>query len=129
MDVRFALIPATTSLEQLEAKAQTRDLAPNLVAVRGDQIVGWLTRERMLAAAARGQDPSAPMGRLACQDYAIVDKEMSLLEVVAQMRNQEAEVALVTSQGETEAVARLRGIITKELVADYVGRATDWYHR
>jgi CIC family chloride channel protein len=129
METHFALIPAATTLEALQATAQTRALPANLVAVRDDRIVGWTTRERMLAAKARGQDPATPIGDLASQHYAVVDREISLLEVMAQMQDQEAEVALVTPQGNQSTGKQIQGVITKELVADYVGRATDWYHR
>ena len=129
MSTQFALIPATTTLEELKTEAQTRALPTNLVAVRDDEIVGWISRERVLANAAQGQDPATPIGKLVRQRYAVVDKEISLLEVVAQMQDQKAEVALVASQVHPGSGKQIQGVITKDLVADYVGRATDWYHR
>ena len=127
MSRHFTLVRATVTLEELADRTRDESATLSFVVLCQGKVAGWTTAGRVLAALARESQGAQTVGQLASREYAVVQKETSLLEVMARMRSQGAEVALVAPGVESGQLERVEGVVTKEVVADYVGKATDWF--
>jgi CIC family chloride channel protein len=128
MDVHFQTIAAEITLDQFAAQTMPdREVMATYIVERSGEVVGFLTGETALAAAGRSAAGSTALGDLASRAYVTVPEDARLLEIIAQMRDREALVALVAPQREDTAAAQVEGLITQERLTDFMAEAADWF--
>jgi CBS domain-containing protein len=128
MDVHFQTIAAETTLDQFAAQTMPdREVMATYIVERSGEVVGFLTGEAALAAAGRSAAGSTALGDVASRAYVTVPEDARLLEIIAQMRDREALVALVAPQREDTAAAQVEGLITQERLTDFMAEAADWF--
>jgi CBS domain containing-hemolysin-like protein len=92
--------------------------SPECFLVRGSEhVAGVLMRRSLPAALSRGDDERR-VGEVPSDRFVVVPEATPVIEVLSHMREQGASVALVTGQGAGGRVDDVRGVVTKERIAD-----------
>jgi CIC family chloride channel protein len=126
MDTRFAPVSADTGLEALMTMAGEQP-APECFLVRGSEhIAGVLRRQSLPIALSRGDDERR-VGEVPSDRFVVVPESTPVIEVLAHMRGQGASVALVTGQGAGGRIDDVRGVVTKERIADEMLRIKELF--
>lgn len=123
----FSVEPESTPLEayaQLLAQPQ----APTclLLCSSAGTITGFIPEVAALRALRVG-DGRRTLGQAGTGNYIVVKESDSLFDLIARMHVADATVALVCDQGWPVAADQVRGIITRELLADAVVDAADLF--
>jgi CIC family chloride channel protein len=91
----------------------------HVVVTRDGKIHGVLRINTGLRRAVSRDDPSVTLGRLAQHNYIVVDESEAAFDVISQMRQRRATMAVVTTAEQSGAL-RVSGVIAKEHIADAV---------
>lgn len=91
----------------------------HVVVTRNGKIHGVLRINTGLRRAVSRDDPSVMLGRLAQHNYIVVDASDAAFDVISQLRQRRATMAVVTS-GNQSRPAHVSGVIAKEHIADAV---------
>jgi CIC family chloride channel protein len=116
-----------TDVLVLDADVPFRDLlrSPDdpafrhVVVTRGGRIHGVLRINTGLRRAVSRDDPSLTVGRLAQHNYIVVDESDAAFDVISQLRQHRATMAVVTA-GQPFGPLQVSGVIAKEHIADAV---------
>ena len=105
MDTRFAPVSADTGLEALMSMAGEQP-TPECFLVRGSEHVAGVLMRRSLPGALSGGDDKRRVGEVPSDRFVVVSETAPVIEVLAHMRGQGANVALVTGQGAGDRIRR-----------------------
>jgi CIC family chloride channel protein len=122
MESHISVITASTRLDEFARLAAKNATVSYFVVVEDHTVVGTIS----IGAALGALDESAAgsqLGDIADKDFVVVSEDTTFLQVITTMRNHRASVALVTSDSQSRLVEKLKGIITKQQVADSVAEA------
>ena len=116
-----------TDVLVLDADVPFRDLlrSPDdpafrhVVVTRNGKIHGVLRINTGLRRAVSRDDPSVTLGRLAQHNYIVVDEADAAFDVISQLRQRRATMAIVTT-GNQSGPLQVSGVIAKEHIADAV---------
>lgn len=116
-----------TDVLVLDAAVPFRDLLRSpgdpafrhVVVTRNGQINGVLRINTGLRKAVSRDDPSVTLGRLAQHNYIVVAESDAAFDVINQLRQHRATMAIVVT-GDASAMLRVSGVIAKEHIADAV---------
>jgi len=116
-----------TDVFVLDAAVPFRDLlrSPDdppfrhVVVTREGRIYGVLRINTGLRKAVSFDDPSVTLGRLAQRNFIVVAESDAAFDVISQLRQQRAAMAIVVT-GECPGLQRVSGVIAKEHIADAV---------
>ncbi|QGZ59288.1 chloride channel protein [Paraburkholderia acidiphila] len=116
-----------TDVLVLDADVPFRDLlrSPDdpafrhVVVTRNGKIHGVLRINTGLRRAVSRDDPSVTLGRLAQHNYIVVDESDAAFDVISQLRQHRATMAVVTT-GNQSGPLQVSGVIAKEHIADAV---------
>ena len=126
MDTRFEPVSADTGLETLMPMVREQ---PGLVCflVHGSEpVAGVLMRQSLLNALSFGGDKRR-VGEVLSNRFAVVPETATVIEVLSRMREQGAGVALVMGPGARGRIDDVRGVVTKEHIADEMLRIKELY--
>ena len=96
----------------------------HVIVTRGDRIVGAFAAERSVLARL---DPATPVVDLAHRPFAIVRENASAFDVLTRLRRRKAAVAIVIAQEGRPRAASVRGMITRDHVAETVADSVQIY--
>lgn len=91
----------------------------HVVVTRDGKIHGVLRINTGLRRAVNRDDPSVSLGRLAQHNYIVVDESDAAFDVISQLRQHRATMAIVTTR-DTSGALHVSGVIAKEHIADAV---------
>jgi CIC family chloride channel protein len=127
MDPDFLLVSDSMTVEEC-AKLMPPGGESFWFLVKGPRdSIGFATQEVLAMERLHSSSDTLTMGQIANRNYATVDEEMSLFEVIARMRAKGASAALVLAAQGGDLFARVRGIILKEKIADSFTEAIDLF--
>ncbi len=119
MDTHFVTVSANDSLDDFVRLASERRDVPCFLVVGPEGFVGFLTRDLALRPPAQQQNPIT-LGDLADREFITVDENAQLLDVMTRLRSAGVGVALVTDGPGSPGPASVRGLITREEIANAV---------
>lgn len=125
MEDHFGVVSASSRLDKF-AQIVSEQTAISCFLVENNDIVGVITKEAALGVL-DGSNNTTMLGEIANKDYITVPEDMTLFEVIAEMRSSRAAVALVTRDGRTASAENVEGLITKERIADAVVEAIELF--
>jgi CIC family chloride channel protein len=127
VDKRFVVFPACQTLEELAGQGSLKDASNRYFLVEDDgRIVGLVTREAALSSLKQGRETDA-LEDMAKKDYLVVMEKTPILRLFSRIFSQEISFVLVLSDGTTPTVANVRGLITKERLAEFVTEAAEQF--
>ena len=119
MDQRFVAVPADGSIDEFMRIASAHpDISCFLVEGTAG-LVGFLTRDTALRPTDH-QGQSVTLAEMADRKYISVDENTPLLEVITRMRSANAAVALVFAAADQKSSDGIRGLVTKQQIANEV---------
>ncbi len=122
MDTHFVAVPADGTVEDFVRIASERTDVTCFLVESPEGPVGFLTRNSALRPAGSDGEPASAvtLANLAERRFVTVSEETSLLDVMTQMRAASVSVALVTDQSGKLSAGSIRGLITREQIANAV---------
>jgi CBS domain containing-hemolysin-like protein len=127
METDFMSVRAESHLAEFARIASENPRAIVFVIWEGNHIVGYARRQSALDAFP-DHTHTARVAEIARQDYIILNESARFSDIVGALRTRKASVALV-SNGESPLRADgIKGVITKEQVADAVLDAADFFY-
>ena len=117
MDSQIVIVPAKGTMDDLQRTAAERPGVACFLVEGPEGIVGFLSRDAARRPSESDDRPQT-LADLADSRFVTVGTNMLLLDVMARMRIAGAIVALVTDGSENLSGAGIRGLITKQQIAD-----------
>lgn len=117
MDPRVCILPASTSLHDLPRILAGRGAVDYLLAEGQRNIVGILKRDAALDAVSR-DGAVLTIGDLAIVNFETVAENVTLLDIISRMHSTSASLFLVSAASAPGSTAMVKGVITKEQIAD-----------
>jgi CIC family chloride channel protein len=127
MDARFAVLPASLTLEEMAGQGNLEDPAVmNFLVEEDGAILGVVTRGMALSNLKHGWKTDT-LGGVARKDFLVVTENTSILRLFYGIFSHEISYVLVLSDGTTASVRNVRGLITKERLAEFVTEAAEQF--
>jgi len=127
MNTRFRILPATLALEELLEKGGLKDPAiTNFVVEEDGVVIGVLTRKMALSNLKHGRE-SDILRDVARTDYLFVSERTTILRLFHGIFSHEISFVVVLSDGMKASVEDVRGVISKERLAEFVTEAADQF--
>ncbi|HEV8060279.1 MAG TPA: chloride channel protein, partial [Gemmataceae bacterium] len=119
MDTQFATVSAGASLDDFVRVATERPDVSCFLVEGPEGLVGFLTRDLALRPSQQQQKP-VTLGDLADRKFITVGENAQLLEVMTRLRSAGVTVALVTDDTAKLGPGSIRGLVTREQIANAV---------
>ncbi len=119
MDTGFVVVPALTRLDKFMAIVAERSAASCFLANDVNKIVGVITRDSIPEILGQVGKPITA-GDIANKNFITVADSMMLTEVIAAMQATRVSVALVTEGSMSASPENVKGVITRQQIADAV---------
>ncbi len=127
MDTRFKVMPASLTLEELAGQGNLKDPKITSFLVEEDGgIIGVVTRGMVLSNLKHRRKTDA-LRDVARKDCLVVTENTSILRLFYGIFSQEISFVLVLSDGATASDKNIRGLITKERLAEFVSEAAEQF--
>jgi CIC family chloride channel protein len=127
MDTRFTVMPASFTIEELAKQGNLNDTTiMNFLVEGGDGIIGLVTREAAFSYINAGRKTDI-LRDIARKDYLTVTEKISILRLFSRIFSHEISFVLVLSEGTTPTAKNIRGLITKERLAEFVTEAAEQF--
>jgi CIC family chloride channel protein len=127
MKVEFATVPAASKLDEFARIASENPLATVFVICEQERIVGYARRQSALDAFPENVRPGK-VAEIARKDYIVVSESARFSDVVASLRSRGVSVALVSNGSSPPRAEDIKGVITKEQVANAVLDAAEFFY-
>jgi CIC family chloride channel protein len=127
MDDRFAVVPASTTVEEFVRHTLPEKPAIDNFLVSDDRrIVGLVTAgiARISLESGKGMQR---LGDIAATNYLTVPEKMPIMTLFSKLFALEVSHVLVSPEGSIPSVDSVRGLITKERLAQFVAEATEQF--
>ena len=98
----------------------------NFLVEGGDGIIGLVTREAAFSYINAGRKTDI-LRDIARKDYLTVTEKISILRLFSRIFSHEISFVLVLSEGTTPTAKNIRGLITKERLAEFVTEAAEQF--
>lgn len=126
MDTRFAPVSADTGLEALMPMVREQPIPVCFLVHGSERVAGVLMRQSLLDALSC-RDDKRRVGEVSSNRFVVVPEAAPVIEVLSQMRGQGASVALVMESGARGRIDDVRGVVTKEHIADEMLRIKELF--
>ena len=121
----------------LDAQVPFRDLldrmggAPfrHIVVTKAGMLYGVLRINTGLRRAVSHDNPTVTIGQLAHRNFIVVKRSDAAFEVIGELRQRRAVMAVVVADSAVDGVFDVSGVIAKEHIADAVARSIDIFQR
>jgi CIC family chloride channel protein len=127
MDRNFLPVPASMTAEECLHLIPKKGAAPWFLVKDPGGRMGFVTKELLAIEKLHASAETLTMGQIASQLYVTVEEDIRLSDVIARMRTGAASAALVLSGKGGDLSTNVKGIILKEMIADYLTAATDLF--
>jgi CIC family chloride channel protein len=125
MDTRVLAASATTTIKEFSLQLRHDDSPRWFLVIDGERLIG-VVPETIALRAGTEADLASTLADVIIRNYVKVPEDATLFSVLSRMRKQKAAVALVVSGSEKSAAA-VRGIISKECIADSMVEAVELF--
>jgi predicted transcriptional regulator len=127
MDTRFTVLPASLTLAELAGQGSLKDPSVmHFLVEDGGGIIGLVTREAALSNLKRGRKTDT-IGDVARKDYLVATEKTSIPRLFSGIFSHEISFILVLSDGTAPSTKNVRGLITKERLAEFVTEADEQF--
>ncbi len=130
METDVPIVPAETSLHEFLLRPENKGAIRHVVVTRGNRISGVLRINTGIRQQLTRAESGVTLGDVARRDFTIVYEDDVVFDIITRMSRRDAAMALVIDGGSKRGIPRphqIRGIITKEHVADSVARTVSIY--
>jgi CIC family chloride channel protein len=117
MMTKFGILPASGTLNDLVRAVSEQPAVPIFLVEDANKVTGFLQEEAALIAL-NSRDKSAKFADIVKKDYITVSQDVTLFDVITRMHSKTALIALVTDGDTTPTIDKVKGIITKQEIAD-----------
>jgi CIC family chloride channel protein len=114
---KFGMISSSKTLADFAQAVSAQPSLAIFLVEETSQVTGFLQEEAALMAF-NAKDKSAKLGDIARRDYITVNEDVTLFDVITRMHSKTASIALVTDGDSLFAADKIKGIITKQEIAD-----------
>ena len=132
METDVPIVPAELSLDEFLLREENRGAIRHVVVTRGNRISGVLRINTGIRQQLARTQTGVTLGDVARKDFTIVKEGDVVFDVIRRMSRRGVTMALVLdakSQRKTPRPSDIRGVITKEHVADSVAKTVSIYPR
>ncbi|MGA7826636.1 MAG: chloride channel protein [Geobacteraceae bacterium] len=127
MDTRFKIVSASLSLEELVGRGYMKNTEIRYFLVEeAGGIVGVATR-RMVLSYLKHRRETISLRELARDDYLVMTENATILRLFYGIFSHEISFVLVLSEGMVATDKNVRGLITKERLAEFVSEAAEQF--
>jgi chloride channel protein, CIC family len=127
MDTRFKIVPASLSLEEMAGQGILKDTAlVNFLVEEDDRILGMVTKKMVLSNLKFGRKADT-LRDAARKNYLIVTEKTTVLRLFRGIFSHEMSFVVVLTDGTAATVGNVRGLITKERLAEFVTEAAEQF--
>ncbi|HEX5400611.1 MAG TPA: chloride channel protein [Verrucomicrobiae bacterium] len=126
MSTDFGLVRATVTLGEFARTPPDNSLASVFLVVEGGQIIGFVRAEDVLPAL-RGGRKSATLGEISNRRFVAVNGTIALHDLLEQMHERAADVAVVMDNPNSLSTAKVQGLIRREHLADELMEASELF--
>ena len=126
MDTRFAAVSADTGLEALSPMLREQPVPAYFLVQGSEAVAGVLMHQSLVNALSFGSNKRR-VDEIATHRFIVVPETTPVIEVLSQMCRQDADVALVTGAEARGRVDEVRGVVTKERIADEMLRLKELF--
>jgi CIC family chloride channel protein len=122
-----AMVDAATKFAAWLATDTAHSGLRHLVVTRRRHVVGVLRVNLDLRRAVGGGGAEVTLGELASRNFTVVREDAAIFTVIARMRRKNAAMAIVIQRAGSAEPSHIRGIISREHIADSVAASIDLY--
>jgi CIC family chloride channel protein len=126
MESQLVAVPASSSLDEFVRIISDKTAISYFLVEDYKKVIGVITKESVLEAFVHN-DKTVSVREITKENYITVDEETTLFDVIAKMRYKQAPFALVTSNSGNVSVDNVKGLITKQQIADAIIRSIDMF--
>jgi CIC family chloride channel protein len=119
MVYEFGSISASSTLDEFAKAAAEQPSRPIFIVRDHNHVIGFLRSEDAVKAL-NSNEASTKLDKVAEKDFTAVDEHALLLDVLTKMRSDDASIAIVAGGSMPIEVEKVKGIITKQRVAEAV---------
>jgi chloride channel protein, CIC family len=127
MDTNFLSVPASLTVKQCAQMLPEKKPVPWFLVKDPKGVIGIVTKDILAMGMLHSSADTLTIGEIADHSYVIVDEDMRLFDVVARMRAEGASEALVLSGQGGDLSLRVKGIISKDKIAESVTESTELF--
>jgi chloride channel protein, CIC family len=127
MDTNFLWVPALMTVKECAQILPEQKAIPWFLVKDSSGVIGIVTKEALATETLHSFLDTLTMGQIAHHAYVTVDEDMKLFDVIARMRTEGASVALVLSGQRDDLSMRVKGIISKDKIADSLTESTELF--
>lgn len=132
METDLSILPAETPLHAFLQRPENNGAIRHVAVTRGNRISGVVRINTGIRQRLSQEQSGITLGDVARHDFTVVQKTDVVFDIIRRMTKRKVTTALVVDTDGKRAVPRphqLRGIITKEHVADSVAETVSFYPR
>ena len=132
METDVPILPAEMSLDEFLLLPENKGAIRHVVVTRGNRISGVVRINTGIRQQLAGTQTGVTLGDVARKDFTIVQEGDAVFDVIRRMSRRGVTMALVVDVPNKRTIARpsqIRGVITKEHVADSVAKTVSIYPR
>jgi CIC family chloride channel protein len=132
METNVPIVPAEMRLDDFLLKPENKGGIRHIVVTRGRRIAGVLRINTSIRQQLAREETDITLGDVARPDFTIVKDDDPVFDIIRRMTRRGVTMALVLEIGDRRSVPRpeqIRGVITKEHVADSVAKTVAYYPR
>jgi chloride channel protein, CIC family len=132
METDVPIVPAETPLDEFLLRPDNKGAIRHVVVTRGKRISGVLRINTGIRQQLARAQSGVTLGDVARKDFTIVREDDAVFDVIRRMSRRGVTMALVVAAAKGRATPRpseIRGVITKEHVADSVAKTVSIYPR
>lgn len=119
MEKQLTVVPASTSLTELSRRVATLDGNRYLLVEDRGKLLGVVAGDRATQIAAMHGN-GASIREIAIKNYEVVAESTTLFELLSKLRSRPVDLFLVTTQDGPLSVRDIKGVISKERIADTI---------
>ena len=127
MNTDFALAPAETGFDAFLRAAENRGRMRYVLVTSGDRIIGVQRVNTSLHLGLEGADTDITLGDVANRHFVIAREDDIVFDVIRRMWRHNAFMAIVVGKGGIPHAGDVKGVISKEHVADSVAASIAIY--
>ncbi len=129
METDVPIVPAETRLDEFLQRPEHKGAIRHIVVTREDRVVGVLRLNTRIRHQLAQTETGVTLGDVAQKDFTFVRETSAVFGVISRMSRHGAAMALVVGMGDKAGSqpSQIRGIITKEHIADSVAKTVEMY--
>jgi CIC family chloride channel protein len=126
MMTKFGILPVLGTLNDLTRSVSEQPTVTVFLVEDANKITGYLQEAAVLKAFNR-KDKSTKLGDIAKKDYITVNQNVTLFDVITRIHANSASIALVTDSDTTPTIDKIKGLITKQEIADVMEKDAELF--